>query len=528
MKTLVYRITLLEPGLVTALDGDPNSAVAFSFLPGSQLRGALLYKYRDGKKLDPADDTAQRLFFNGTTQFTNGYPIVHEQRAQPMPLMWQAPKREKGFARNAVVTALDDAKQWDALKEPFIVFDGDKAILSTPKRQLTIHTARNRRLGRPQEQGRVRPDEDGGAIYRYEALAPQQTFEAQIHCADEDAAMLEKLLEGEIQIGGARTGAYGRARLEFVPEKENAKTQTQALNSAPSRIETNKLIVTLESDVLLRDAHGNYTTDKDAVRDALAARLGVGANTLIATKAFIKMRLIGGFNRTWGLPLPQMLALQMGSVFVFETTSSQLNLELLRGNAIGERRAEGFGQVRAEWGGLAEIKIVKPDAAKDKNTPALDATSRTLAQTMVKRMVRKRLDENVLSAANGFEMKEESLRPIHKAQLSRLRNLVHDFLMEPKSDLKRVTDFLDKMNKRQTTRKQYERARVEGASLKQWLDDVLKPNSERVNKIVNIQDVPSVGDVKPALEEGMKQEYALKFIDAVLRRALAVKRGEEN
>lgn len=32
---------------------------------------------------------------------------------------------------------------------------------------------------------------------------------------------------------------------------------------------------------------------------------------------YIGQREIGGFNRTWGLPLPQAVAFQMGSVFVY-------------------------------------------------------------------------------------------------------------------------------------------------------------------------------------------------------------------
>ena len=39
MNVINYQITLLEPTLVTALQGDPNSSVAFDYLPGSVLRG---------------------------------------------------------------------------------------------------------------------------------------------------------------------------------------------------------------------------------------------------------------------------------------------------------------------------------------------------------------------------------------------------------------------------------------------------------------------------------------------------------
>jgi len=38
MKVINYRIELLEPALVTSVQGDPNSAVAFDYLPGSESR----------------------------------------------------------------------------------------------------------------------------------------------------------------------------------------------------------------------------------------------------------------------------------------------------------------------------------------------------------------------------------------------------------------------------------------------------------------------------------------------------------
>ena len=49
MKVINYRIDLLEPTLVTSLQGDPNSAVAFDYLPGSVLRGILIGKYLGSK-----------------------------------------------------------------------------------------------------------------------------------------------------------------------------------------------------------------------------------------------------------------------------------------------------------------------------------------------------------------------------------------------------------------------------------------------------------------------------------------------
>ncbi len=77
MKVINYRVTLLEPTLVTSLQGDPNSAVAFDYLPGSVLRGVLIGKYLEylgSKSVDTSDSTLRRLFFDGTTRYLSLCP----------------------------------------------------------------------------------------------------------------------------------------------------------------------------------------------------------------------------------------------------------------------------------------------------------------------------------------------------------------------------------------------------------------------------------------------------------------------
>lgn len=56
--------------------------------------------------------------------------------------------------------------------------------------------------------------------------------------------------------------------------------------------------------------------------------------------------LVGGFNRKWGLELPQTLAVSAGSVLVFEATQTLTPEELLtlEHEGLGDRKAEGFGR----------------------------------------------------------------------------------------------------------------------------------------------------------------------------------------
>ena len=89
MKILNYHITLEEPVLVTALEGDPNTAASFSYLPGSVLRGAIIAAYMRQNHLptlDDADATVRRLFFDGQTRYLNAYLVDREQqRSLPRP-----------------------------------------------------------------------------------------------------------------------------------------------------------------------------------------------------------------------------------------------------------------------------------------------------------------------------------------------------------------------------------------------------------------------------------------------------------
>src|SRR5437588_5828768 len=125
MKVIKYRIELLEPALVTSVQGDPNSAVAFDYLPGSVLRGILIGKYLNkyfGSNLaDASDDTLQRLFFDGTTRYLNGYPLdAYGYPSVPVPASWQRVKHNKeGKIFDFAVEAQNDEQQWQPVQEPF-------------------------------------------------------------------------------------------------------------------------------------------------------------------------------------------------------------------------------------------------------------------------------------------------------------------------------------------------------------------------------------------------------------------------
>jgi CRISPR-associated protein Csx10 len=532
MRVITYRITLLEPALVTALQGDPNEGVSFDYLPGSVLRGMIIGKYLRAKnlnELDAANSDVRRLFFNGTTRYLNGYPLDRlDKRTLPTPLSWQ---REKGNEEDifdfAIDTPDENDRQWQGVGSTFCSFgefngEMQEVRVVKPDRHISVHTARTRRFGRamPAEKIDSSKGDLQGAVYRYDALEAGQTFEAMILCDDSDMADLKSWLTGEAKVGGSRSGGYGRARLEFVKDEE-AQNWRETGGTFSADVD-GKLIITLLSDALLRDRNGQFVVEPCAVTHVLSQRLGV---PLKLQRAFLRGEAIGGFNRKWGLPLPQALAIKMGSVFVYDAPASNVSDKLreLETLGIGERRAEGFGRVAVNWHREAELRVEEP--VPPSPPIAVTIEDQTLAQRMAERLLRKRLDERVVARANEIKISN----PPSNAQLSRLRNIIHDELMKESADPQRVGHFLSNVEERSTARRQFERARIGTETLLNWLEATLDAKDEDAWKLrlgFESTDVRKIGGMGTSLTDTLRNEYLLRLIDAVLARAAKERRKE--
>jgi CRISPR-associated protein Csx10 len=454
MKILTYHIELLEPTLVTALGGDPNSAVTFDYLPGSVLRGAIIGKYIQAKtsataSFDPAVPHIRRLFFNGTTRYLNGYPLLPSdiakgyRRTLPTPLSWQ---HEKGNDTKLVDFAVeipdDEDIQWQGESKPFcLCMEAGTVSLMQPRHHIAIHTARTRRFGRAMPAGddALLNDETPGAIYRYEALAAGQTFAAAILCDhDEDAATLHALLTGYATLGGARSSGYGRVRLKEVDERTS---WSEVGDGHLPEVHEGAMTITFLSDALLRAEHGQFVVDPEAVTQALSAQLGGIVLHMQRQKIFLRGCEIGGFNRTWGLPLPQALAIHMGSVLVYDPPACDpRHLQALELQGIGERRAEGFGRVAINWQQHDICELYSAEKPPPAPVSVGEKSSRELAERMTQRLLRQQLDAHLTASANAFGAQ---ITRLSKSQLARLRLVLHAALQEePTAGRTRLTQYL--------------------------------------------------------------------------------------
>jgi CRISPR-associated protein Csx10 len=549
VKAFTYRIKLLEPVLVTSLEGDPNSASAFDYLPGSVLRGAIIGGYLGSQNLTSAqfkadDPETRRLFFDGTTRYLNGYLLEDNKRVLPVPHSWQHEKDEENeFFDFAVEPSTDDETQWQGIGAPFCLLleaeDDDEegeemaqARLIQPDRLITVHTRRTRRFGRAMPEEIVRPGETPGAVYRYEALRAGQVFEAAIiFDHDADAARLLPLLDGEAKLGGSRSGSYGRVRFEHT---NNAPSDWREVGGTLQLKPDGKLIITLLSDAQVRDPNGQYVVDSQAVTNALSATLGNVPLTLDPQRTFLRGTTIGGFNRKWGLPLLQTLAVRMGSVFVFDAPGGdaaalQAALCRLEQLGIGERRAEGFGRVAVNWHTRKRLKKDEPSISRlPPKTITPGSKSHTIAQQMATRMLRQRLDAALAEKANALG---KQIKGPKNSQLSRLRLVIHDSLrQEPTEGRQRLNQYFQSLRDRQATRKQFTRTgdRVAGKGLLEWMENRVADQASIWSEIdIDPNKLPAIGaNVTATLTVELVYEYNLRLIDSVLARAVKERKGD--
>jgi CRISPR-associated protein Csx10 len=551
---VIYRITLLEPTLVVERDGDPNSAVSFPFLPGSTLRGALISRYGLSNSPTQEEETKfRRLFLSGAIRFLNGYPIVNDRRSLPVPLSWHFKKQDKDTIRDLALRPLEDEEKddWQRADRPFQApFEEDKVSLEAPLRHVVAHNLRSR------QHGYARPGDEDGALFRYDALAPYQTFEAVVVCDREtDADQLKSLLDSpqanQVRLGGSTTAGYGRARFESVRKEKNwsetgvllmdeetdsgdAGWEEKEWLNTEETISDNRLVITFLSDALLRDEFGQYAVSTEVVRRAVARRLGMSEEqttpkVLSVKDAFLRERVVGGFNRKWGLPLPQGLAVRMGSIVVFEKCDCSEEAFLkLQTQGIGERLAEGFGRVAVNWQWRELLPVRKANETTFTSTRLPDDLA-PQATEIAKRILRRRVQEQILASANRLRIDN----PPKNSQISRLRARIRQERMKDSPSLKEILSYLGNVEERKFASDQFQAARIGNQSLIQWLKTTLdieknSPTPERWEGLFGVQQeiIPAVGGVKPDLD-ALWGESLLGFVDATLARAAKEKRQQK-
>lgn len=510
MNSFLYTLTLEEPVLAGNLGGDPNSADSRFYIPGAVLRGAAIQAY--DKEKDAANDDFRRLFLNGATRFLHAYPLMDGKRVLPASLAWQIerkpdPDKPKMVYRDRSTAPKD--KETKNVPFEFWQLKAGNLFSAEEQWQINVHTQRDAVRGRATT--------EAGAVYRYIALPAGMQLQGMVLAENaSDAQTLEKLLTGQtILLGKARTAGYGHAKVETAPLPEDWRETGQSLNAAQ------KVTLTLLSPAIVRDENGQYTLD---IALALSTRLG---KTVQPGNSQRRAEIISGYNRTWGLPLPQVIAIAAGSVFEVESDASREDWLKLESTGLGERRAEGYGRVAVNLEMPAEIEWKKVDLALTPLTAGQLVKDDAVANRMLTRLLRRDLDEQIIHCAR--EAANLYVGGVPNSQLSRWRIIVRDVLET--RDLNRLKKFAED-SKGKPGWKKMEKARVTfGDSrprLTEWIENLLeKPEILDQAWEKDFKPERKLGAAAVAITPELNAEYRLRLLDAVLA-ILSKKSGGKN
>jgi len=536
MKAIIFSLHTQQPLLATSFQGDPNSDVSYSFIPGSMIRGAIIGRYmkqRQISDLDLSNDEVKRLFFDPSkTQYLNAYLLSHEgKRTLPVP---RCLFKDKDLELNRVYNWSAEQDQ-DELKTPkfigeqYFMKKGESIILYEEKRRINIHNQRDRQKGCSTQTkiNEITQQSQGeGKIFRYEAINAGQKFQAVILFSnDTDAEIINKLLNSSLNIwmGGSQSAGYGHIKIENL---ELINNWNEIDISAIDRIEHDNFTVTLLSDLILRDEWGQYSvippshTNKNPT--PLTQELEKLLNTKLKPKcSYTSSNIVGGFNKKWGLPLPQVPVLSAGSVFVFENVDiTPEQIQQLETQGIGERKNEGFGRIAINWLTEEYFDLSKPKQKLSQQPVLENQISRNLAKKMAERLLRQKL-EQVLQNKLGYIKIEGN---ISNSQLSRVQLVARQALST--GDCNMILSLLD--NLPTNAKNQFDKAFINNTTLRKQLEKWLNnpgdwiPNQHNIT--VTVAGIERKVTDEIARENKLLEKCTLELIIAVAKKAIKEKK----
>ena len=365
---LRYRLTLKDPIVIPVADGDPNTVVTRKDIPGSHLWGAAAWHYLKDASRGPKDKAFCHVFLDSGLRFLTAYPEVHDpdeydepdQRTIPIPHSVREFKEEETLVDfTETLTADHKKKPKRRINRRYARILTGKLETATVKTEFNYHHARasnDRRIGR----ALAANIPNGGALFKYEAMQPDQSFQGAVLGTEDDLKNLQVWLKDmkTIKLGRSRSAQYGNADFEWVdaaPQNLSGRIEWEGFidtsnpANTPPLLPDNRLIITVLSPVLAVNEKGH--PDTSFPLHELANILDLKTHdALTLTASYARTEMIGGYHTHLRLPRQQYPAIAVGSVFEFAlkqplSEKGKKGLMKLEQNGIGIRKGEGYGRI---------------------------------------------------------------------------------------------------------------------------------------------------------------------------------------
>ena len=350
MRYLFYRIETKEPVKMSGQSKAEEIEGSLDYITGSSVRGAVigvaLRNLSQENKM--TGEIKQRLLKQ--IYFFNAYPIYEvqsdsckekERRAFPAPYCFYGKKSDltayngKRIEVRSIWNTHENPVSWEekvCMKEPFVCFRGDTVYGIKVKKDFQLHTSVNISPNHGMEK----------AMFRYEAIQPNQDFCGIIMTEDTDLAdMMKGFLEDkEYYLGGSKGSGYGKVSIHFLYEGEK-----EAASEYVWKDDQKVFYVYYLSDAILYDSYGKLVSylPEDFLKQHLEVEnieyMGGPGRTVNIT----------GYNSAWHYALPQLTGIKAGTVQKYRYKGNNQSLkekiEKLQEKGVGIRRQDGYGRI---------------------------------------------------------------------------------------------------------------------------------------------------------------------------------------
>lgn len=335
---LVLLLKNRDPLCITATATPSNLIPSSAFVPGRTLFGAVAaWLIAEGDRETASLLTSGKILVSDALPLPSAPSKLEGLEVLPAPLSLQSEK-PKGAAGDIPWWAqpvpptkrLDEWTSEEKLKRPeddlFLSRDGESAAWTTfrPLRRLRL------RNGRPD------PKQANVSLFAIEEIAEETHFLAELHGSAENlkklADRLAAVLEGRRWLRVGRAGAPVEVAQIAWPR------------TTPTPMQASKALLTLTSDLLVRDEHLRWRTALDET--SLNELLGVEVQLSESLQDSVMVHGFNGTSRLWRMPAA---AIRRGSVFeVSGAGVAKLAERAAKSDWLGERTHEGFGRFRLD------------------------------------------------------------------------------------------------------------------------------------------------------------------------------------
>ncbi|MUN41080.1 RAMP superfamily CRISPR-associated protein [Actinomadura litoris] len=334
---VVMRMTLDAP-LLAHHRTVGNLVEGRDHVPGWILLGPVL------KRLgSPAAAAAARC---GDLVVTPATPQVGGARGRPVPRVFERDKEDRDVYLNRMAEGHPKGRSFKRVREGYVTAAPNVAV-EAPEFVLRMHNTIEDRSQRPAQAL--------GGVYVYQALKPGTVLVAEVRARRGILADgWWTSLEGRWQLGRSRKDDYGLVSVTAEPA-EPAEPASEAVPITTG----GRLSVWLLSDVLVRDgrlAPSDDPRDLAALLVRTFAAAGAEGVKLVPvlherdrTPTSYEVARTDSWHRKWRLPRPVLLGFAAGGCLTFAVEAGRIGADVLaevERSGIGERRGEGFGQIR--------------------------------------------------------------------------------------------------------------------------------------------------------------------------------------